>query len=272
MENTGLVQPVQYVLVDVTTGAQVRLADVFNQCDVQSAWMAAFRPDGRNLVLTVPASPNGDVLRAYDSTGGQLWTRNLGLGRHLAGAGAYTPDGKAIATVTLEGCADVCDRNQLAGRRWTVSYVDAATGADVNGPLLPPAPGMAIRALGWHSTDLIVVQYKPEDDLAKDYEYFDETGWFETGDVRVLALHANGTTSVLLDPPDDVTSIDIPQDLIREGAFGGPVPSPSLFPARWSVVARLSLCTAVPLLLLTAAAIAIIRHILRRRRSPVARA
>ncbi|GGM88829.1 hypothetical protein ACFFX1_34035 [Dactylosporangium sucinum] len=261
-----LVLPLRYALLDLDTADSVPLADIFEAGDVSLAWAAAFAPDGRNLVLTVPGSTNGTVLRAYDAGGTPLWDRDLGAERHLAGSGAYTPDGRAIAIITLDGCTDVCDRDQLAARRWTVSYVDAATGADVAGPPLPAAPGMAMRALGWHGTDLVVVQSRPEDGLAKDDEYFTETGWYETGDVRVLALRSDDTVSVLLDPPNDVTSIDIPQDLIRDGTFAGPTSSPSLLPVRWGVLMQVSLCTAVPLLLIAAGAVVVVRRVLWRRR------
>jgi hypothetical protein len=280
-ESKRLFAPARYILVDLRTGAQLPLADVFEHNEVESAWEAAFAPDGTHLALTVPApagaAPGSTVLRGYDTTGKQLWTRDLGDRRHLAGAGAYTPDGRAIATVTLDGCVTKCTGEQLLDRAWTVSYVDAATGADAGGPALPVVRGMAVRALGWHGTDLVVVHYEPE---PGDGGSGDDTGWGGTRHVRVLALHqghpggdtkgdTSGDTSVLLDPPDDVGSIDIAQDLVRDGRFGGPVPSPSIFPVRWGVVVQGALCYGAPLSVLVLIVVVIVRRF-RRRPSPAA--
>ncbi|MER7279046.1 hypothetical protein ABT369_31865 [Dactylosporangium sp. NPDC000244] len=42
----------------------------------------------------------------------------------------------------------------------------------------------------------------------------------------------------MLDPPAAVSSIDIAQGLLGEGRFGGPVPAPAAFPARWPALAQ----------------------------------
>jgi hypothetical protein len=254
--------PAQYVLVDLASGAEVPVDDVFVRDPVASAWVAAFAPGGHGFVATRP-SAGGTELRGYDAAGRRLWTRDLG-DRRLAGAGAYTPDGSAVALLTVDGCTNTeeCDHDQLAARRWRVSYVDAATGADREGPALPAVTGPAVRALGWHGDTLVVVQYELEDELLR---HSDATGWSVTRHVRVLALRPDGTTSVVLDPPGDVSSIDIAQDLLRDGRFGGPVPAPAALPARWSVIAQGALCLPVPVLLATAAIVVILRAVRRRR-------
>ncbi|WP_432837725.1 hypothetical protein [Dactylosporangium sp. CA-092794] len=256
--------PAQYVLVDLAGGALVPVDDVFVRDPVASAWVAAFAPDGRGFVATRPAAGGGTELRGYDAAGQRLWSRDLGDRRRLAGAGAYTPDGSAVALLSVDGCADTkeCDHDQLAARRWQVSYVDAATGADREGPALPAVTGPAVRALGWHGDTLVVVQYELEDDIRQEP---DDTGWAETRHVRVLALRPDGTAGVVLDPPAGVSSIDIAQDLLGDGRFGGPVPAPAALPARWSVVAQGALFLLVPVLLATAAAVVILRAIRRRR-------
>ncbi|MEV8512024.1 hypothetical protein [Dactylosporangium sp. NPDC051484] len=254
----------QYVLVDLAGGAMAPVDDAFMDDDSDdSAWLAAFAPDGRGFVATRPAA-GGTELRGYDATGRRLWTRDLG-NRRLAGAGAYTPDGSGVALLTIDGCTRQCDHDQLAARRWQVSYVDPATGAGREGPALPAVTGPAVRALGWTGDTLIVVQYESEDGVTPSQ---DETGWEPTRHVRVLALRPDGTISVALDPPADVSSIDIAQDLLRDGQFGGPVPAPSILPARWPVVAQgalFALCLLVPVLLATVAVVVVLRAVRRRR-------
>ncbi|MET7398251.1 hypothetical protein ABZS66_32655 [Dactylosporangium sp. NPDC005572] len=252
--------PAQYVLVDLASGAEVPVDDVFVRDPVASAWVAAFAPDGHGFVATRPAA-SGTELRGYDATGRRLWTRHLDDRQRLAGAGAYTPDGSAVALLTIDGCTNTkeCDHDQLAARRWGVSYVDAATGADREGPALPAVTGPAVRVLGWSGGTLVVVQYELEDETLLEP---DETGWSETRHVRVLALQPDGAVSVVLDPPGDVSSIDIAQYLLRDGRFGGPVPDPAALPARWSVIAQAALCLLVPA---TAAVVVVLRAVRRRR-------
>ncbi|GGM85436.1 hypothetical protein ACFFX1_05930 [Dactylosporangium sucinum] len=255
----------QYVLVDLAGGALTPVDDVFVRDPVASAWVAAFAPDGRGFVATRP-NANGTELRGYDAAGRRLWTRDLG-DRRLAGAGAYTPDGSAVALLTIDGCTKECGHDQLTARQWHVSYVDAVTGADREGQALPAVSGPAVRALGWTGGTLVVVQYELEDEILLEP---DETGRSETRHVRVLALQPDGAVSVVLDPPAEVSSIDIAQNRLRDGRFGGPVPDPAALPARWSVIAQAALCLLVPVLLATAAVVVIRRAV--RRRSVAARA
>ncbi|WP_432994256.1 hypothetical protein [Dactylosporangium sp. CA-233914] len=258
-QNEG--SPAQYVLVDLASGALVPVDDVFVRDPVASAWVAAFAPDGRGFVATRPAAGGGTALRGYDAAGRRLWSRDLG-DRRLAGAGAYTPDGSAVALLSIDGCPNECDYDQLAARQWHVSYVDAATGADREGPALPAVTGPAVRALGWHGDTLVVVQYESEDDIGQNP---DETDAWGTRHVRVLALQPDGTVSVVLDPPADVSSIDIAQDLLRDGRFGGPVPTPAALPARWSAVAQSAPFLLVPVLLAAAVVVVVLRAVRRRR-------
>ncbi|MDG6108058.1 hypothetical protein Daura_45475 [Dactylosporangium aurantiacum] len=249
----------QYVLVDVASGALLPVDDVFTRDPTASAWVAAFSPDGRGFVATRPTT-DGTELRGYDATGRRRWTRDLGQ-RRLAGAGAYTPDGSAVALLSIDGCPKDCDHDQFLARRWRVTYLDAATGADREGPALPEVTGPAVRALGWHGDALIVVRYEYEDGAQGP----DETDPWGTRHVRVLALRPDGTTSVVFDPPADVISVDIAQDLLREGRFGGPVPEPAALPARWSVIAQEAPCLLVPVLIAAAVIVVVWRAVRRRR-------
>ncbi|WP_238006418.1 hypothetical protein KZZ52_15890 [Dactylosporangium sp. AC04546] len=226
--------PVRYVLVDLASGAVTPVDDKLRWDRNASAWGAAFAPDGRGFVAARPAG-KGTELRGYDATGRRLWTRDLGS-RRLAGSGAYTSDSSTVALLTVDDCPFQCDHDQRDARRWRVSYIDAATGTDREGPALPEVTGAAVRALGWHGDALVVVQYQSEDDVTAATT--DDTDAWGTRHVRVLALRPGAAVNVVLEPPADVSSIDIAQDLLRNGRFDGPVPAPAMLPARWSVVAQ----------------------------------
>jgi hypothetical protein len=252
----------QLTLVDLASGAELPIDGPAPRDVNRFAWAAAFAPDGASFVAAFPAG-GGTELRAFDATGHRRWIHDLGA-RRLAGAGAYTADGSAIAVLTMTGCADDCDLAQLAERRWSVSYLDAATGAERGGPAVPAVGGAAVRALGWHGDALVVVRYEAGTALVSG---LDETGWSQTRHVQVLTLRPGAEPQVVLDPPAHVNSIDVAQDLIRDGEFGGPVPPASMLPARWSVLGQLGLCLLLPLAAVTAAVVLIRRRVLRRRKA-----
>ncbi|MFF5227756.1 hypothetical protein [Dactylosporangium sp. NPDC000521] len=253
----------RYVLVDLASGAVTPVEDRLLWDGNASAWGAAFAPDGRGFVAARPAA-HGTELRGYDATGRRLWARDLGS-RRLAGSGAYTSDSSTLALLTVDECPFQCDHDQRDARRWRVSYIDAATGTDREGPAVPEVTGAAVRALGWHGDALVVVQYESEDHVTAA-----ESETQEIRHVRVLALRP-GAVDVVLDPPADVTSIDIPQDLVRNGQFDGPVPAPAMLPARWSVVAQGALCLLCLLAPVAAAVVVSVRVWAARRRRAAAR-
>ncbi|MER7279590.1 sigma factor [Dactylosporangium sp. NPDC000244] len=127
----------QLTLVDLASGTELPIDGAAPRDVDRFAWAAAFAPDGASFVAAFPTG-GGTELRAFDANGQRRWSHDLGS-RRLAGAGAYTADGSAIAVLTMTGCADDCDPAQLAGRRWTVSYLDAATGAERGGPAVTAA-------------------------------------------------------------------------------------------------------------------------------------
>lgn len=255
--------PVRYVLVDLVSGAVTPVDDKLRQDANASAWGAAFSPDGRGFVAARPAA-DGTELRGYDAAGRRLWTRDLG-GRRLAGSGAYTSDGSALALLTVDDCPFQCDHDQRDARRWRVSYIDAASGADREGPALPEVTGAAVRALGWHGDALVVVRYESEKYTTADKG---DTDTGSTRHVRVLALRSGGAVDVVLDPPGDVRSIDIAQDLVRNGRFDGAVPAPAMLPARWSVIAQgalFVLCLLAPVAVIVVILVRVVRAVRRRR-------
>lgn len=233
----------RFVLLDLATGTSTVLSDYLSFLDVRAASQGAFAPDGAHLVLS-----EGTTLRMVDRAGATVWSRDLGPRRHLAGVGAFTPDGTRITTVTLEGCFDHCDEAALAARRWTFGYLDAATGADASGPTLPPVTGMAVRALGWiRGAELAVLRYEPERGVVKETSVgWDDVGWWETGHVTLLGLTPGRAPRTVFDPPDGVLTLDVPADLLTAGRFDGPPSHASPIPVRVGVlVGYLALTTLV---------------------------
>ncbi|WP_045744750.1 hypothetical protein [Actinoplanes rectilineatus] len=258
----------RFALLDLDTDTLQPLGEVTSTVGMQAAARGAISPDGTRIVLT-----DGATLRAVDRTGATAWTTTLGERQRLAGAGAFSPDGARIAVAELDGCLDACDEDALAARRWTISYRDATTGAATTGPVLPAVTGSGIRALGWsQGRDLVVLRYEPEDDAFRPARGdasttgWDDTGWYETGHLTLLALGPDGTTRTLLDPPDGVLTLDVARDLLEAGSFGGPTPTADPFPARgiiWLALAPI-LLIASPLLF------GLALHLRRRRAYPVA--
>lgn len=218
------------VLFDLDNG-NIKPINEYGRADhIRTASAGAVAPDGQSFVVT-----EGAKVRLVDRTSKTLWTADLGPRRYLAGVGAFTPDGTRIATVTLDGCLDTCDTAALAARRWTFGYLDARTGKEVAGPALPPVTGLSVRALGWgQGTELVALRYAPEVGAHKTAgdQYWNDTGWDQTGHVTLVGLRPDGATRTLLDPPDGVLDMDIPRDLLEAGRFGGPSSRPSIFPAR----------------------------------------
>src|SRR5262249_4444492 len=134
--------------------------------------------------------------------------------------------------------------------QWTFSYLDARTGAPADGPDLPAVGGQDVRALGWtRDGALVVLRTEP------------------TGHVTLLGLSPDGTTTTLLDPPERVTSLDVAQDLVVAGRFGGPGSSASLTPVRdlagwWYYLVPSLICVVTVL----GVVLAVLRGWVRRRR------
>jgi hypothetical protein len=114
-------------LVDVATGAATDLGPA----DEWSS--AAWASDGR-LAYTM-----GHRIVVGDATGRTLGSFSPPFGSVLAGKGAWTPDGRAVAVVPAEA------------RRWAPRWFDPAGGREVNGPALPAIGGEVFEGslLGW---------------------------------------------------------------------------------------------------------------------------
>jgi hypothetical protein len=237
-------------LLDLATDTVVPLGEEHPADAIRRASRGAFAPDGEHLVVT-----DSSGVRLIDRTGKSLWTTALSDRQALAGSGAFSADGARVAIAELDGCLDRCDGAALAARRWSISYLDAATGKPVGGPVLPGVTAMSIRAVGWTAGgDLVVTRHEPEPDAVKEPgQVWDDTGWAETRHLTLVALGADGTVRTLLDPPGDVGTMDVAADLVRAGRFGGPAPAAAAFPARgiiWVTVGWSVFLAAVLLLIL----------------------
>jgi hypothetical protein len=220
------IQPARLALLDLTSGAVRTLLDLGDLNKLRTASLAAFSSDGQHIAVTV-----GDQIRLIDTTGTVEWTASMGPRRYLGGVGAFTPDGRRITVLTLDGCRDKCDRGALAARRWSFGYLDAATGADTTGPVPASVTAMAVRMIGWrYGTDVVALTYRPEHDAAS--QVGNDTDFWAVGGSKLVALPADGTIEVLLDPPDEVVGMDVARDLLEAGRFGGPAREPTALPAR----------------------------------------
>jgi hypothetical protein len=199
---------------------------------------AAFSPDGRSVVLSMIEldSIRDAYLVALDLSDGRvIWRVSTsappyGTLTTLAGPAAWTSDGR-IALLDYGHCTDTCDL------RAKLRYIDAQTGTDL--------PGTPIDLPGTNLPRLIAS--RPGEGLVVVVD--------ERSHPVVVFVRADGTRVTLLDPPREVTGIDIPRRLAEAGQFGGP----SKRPAPWPVDPRLWILVAVILVML-----APLRHLIWR--------
>jgi hypothetical protein len=165
-------------------------------------------------------------LRLVDDRGTTLWTVPLPAGYTLAGGGAFTPDAQRITLAHSEPCAGPC----AVAPPWVVTYVDSATGATADGPVLPTIIAAQIRAVGWSGPTadspggLVVVRYLPREDAIG--ERGDETA----GPADLYELAPGALPRLVLDAPYEVTDMDVAAVLVRAGRFGDTPSVPSLLP------------------------------------------
>lgn len=221
------------LLVDPRTGTSRALLDIPHRQAIQPVHFAAFSPDGRQLAAAL-----GDQLVVVDiATGTQRGLTTLGERQRLAGTGAWSLDGQRIAVTSFEGCATACSAAKLNQRTWQLGQISARTGQPADSPgEFDPLRGAAVRLLGWQRTGHAVVVRYVDEEVAGVISGAagPETYYKAVIDVDLLALRPRGGTSVLLDKPArQVWDIDVPQNLLREGRFGGPSPAPGVLPLPW---------------------------------------
>lgn len=187
-------------LVDVESGASRRLYTLSALFD--DVLRAAFSPDGARLAIQ-----RGDKLIAVDVATGRIdasvaraWTF------HLAGPGAWAPDGRLAIWDAGNACAG-CDWN-FAEPTFRLAFVDLSSGAAQDGPAVDEVTSRVPRLLGWQPDGSPVVET-----------------YRQTQGPQVVALHPGGGQRLLIDAPSQAHHVDIAADLLTAGHFGAPPPS-----------------------------------------------
>jgi hypothetical protein len=232
-------------LLDLTTGDVKVLADL-GSAPVHRAQLAAFAPTGRRVAVQV-----GNALQVIDlTTGARKTLTTLTAGRRLAGVGAWSSDGTQVAVLTMSGCVQSCDQQQLDVRSWAVSELDTTTGLSTIGEY-PALKGLTARVLGrMPDGQLAVVRYRAYDKLRTDATgalsvngtAVDETDYKAVGGATLLGLQAGGGQHALVKLPSGVSHVDVAADLVKEGRFDGRSPRPMPLPApfwAWTLLAVL---------------------------------
>ncbi|MBX6723834.1 MAG: hypothetical protein IRY92_11475 [Dactylosporangium sp.] len=125
----------------------------------------------------------------------------------------------------MAGCETDCDTRALNACVPYIHYIDADSGARVDGPRLDGIVGVGAQLLGWQDDgDAVVTRHDARDGVHNGplRATWDGTEWSILRHVELLALHPGGGQTRLVDLPEGALSVDVPRDLIRAGAFGGP--------------------------------------------------
>ncbi len=238
-------------LVDVASGRFTELVPVTGGSLRRPVpgYSAAYSRDGHHLAIQV------DERITLIDDGVPTGSFAVPAGSRLAGKGAWSPDGRALALVADQRFSS------------TVSFVDATSGKPT-GAALPAQEGVTTqRLLGWRPDGAAVVAaYLPEPDVPATFDVRDEddhpTNFAAVRRVELRALTPAGAARTLLSPPDQVLAIDVADDALASGAVrpGGPAP---VWPAAPSIAAA-----AVALLLLPLVGlVGLVVLLMRRRRA-----
>ncbi|PWU57628.1 hypothetical protein DLE60_24105 [Micromonospora globispora] len=212
-------------VVDTSDGHETTIADVDMTANFDG-WLAAFSPDGTKL-----AYQSGNRIVVVTPAGAPIAAFAVPAGTRIAGKGAWTRDGSALAVVAERPCG--CGRTYDA--RWTLTTIDASTGATMGTAYIVDGV-VAIRVLGWtHTGRPVVATYDAgtAGDLDPSYQIvdfrphsdagIDQTGLYMSGvenldnvfGTRVLVLAAAGPPQVLLaSSSPGAESVDIADDVI----------------------------------------------------------
>jgi hypothetical protein len=203
-------------------------------CQLKPA--AAFSPDGRSLAVV-----SGSSVYVVDVASGQSRPLvDLPEKSALDGPGAWNRDGLLLLW-TVTPCRNDCGGDPVP--TFTATYVDTRTGAFTRGPRFDPVSADAARVLGWQPDGSIVVHLLHSAIIPM-------VPTSEPERSELVALHPAGGRTTLIQLPDGAADVDVPRQLIEQGAFGGPSPSTvariadmlSGHPVGLAIFAALGLC------------------------------
>jgi len=198
---------------------------------------AAFSPDGTKVAVSY--SGQLKVLRIDD--GSTMLGKGLPPGVGLADPAAWTPDGHSIALIAKQACYSGCERDALGVTvRWQLSYLN------LSDPQLtiveqphPSRVGSPYAVTGWVGGDPVLAIYGGDD---PDYSS------------SLARLKSDGTLETLAKV--DTSWLQVPQDVIEQGRFGGAPRGPSPLSAQpWAYA-----CLAVTLTMIGLPVLLIIRR------------
>lgn len=207
-------------LVDVGSGTHHRIGDLVPR-GVHDGYTVAFSPDGTRLAYQ---SAKTITVAALDGTVINRMTTDAGS--HLAGKGAWTPNGQGLTLVRQRQC---CDGDAYPSR-WQLTVVDPATGEAQPTPSLAELSGLvAVRLLGWSpSGEAVVAAFYPEpgtsvvgfdtaaETLALSHGQFTAYEWVRAA--KVLAVGPDATQRTLLSAPQQqMLSVDVADNVIANG-------------------------------------------------------
>lgn len=236
-------------IIDVQTGTYRRLTTVEGKLTLGFA--AAFSPDGQRI-----AYQSNDRLFVIDLNGTSISSTALKPGELLAGKGAWTPDGSAIAITVPQRCCIPVATN------WTIRFLDANTGQPATGPQFDTiTDATAIRVLGWATpTRAIVAAFRPERGTNR-FPPEDRTAYGNVGRVALLALEPGKRVATIFTSPIQILHIDIADNAIA----GGIVPSPPLPAPSAEFAIKIGAINGVALLVPAGISMAIVLTVRRRK-------
>lgn len=246
-----------------SSGAYRRVAA--SQGSLVPGFAVAVSPDGSLL-----AFQQGRDLLVYGVADAAMRTSTtLRAGALLAGKGAWTPDGSAVAIAVPSPVA--ADRPA----EWRIQLLDAVTGAVRTAQPFPPVTdAIAVRAQGWSPDGaLLAVAYRPEREgqwpLPSLLTDADRTRFENVRRADLVSLRpGDDQPRTLLRPPSQTLSLDVAQAAISSGhRFANPKPPP----VHLSPVKAFGVMVVGSLLLLLVV-IRVLGFTVRRPRRPVPRA
>jgi len=223
-------------LLDLATGGSRKILDL-GTAVFDPTTSVAFAPDGRHLAVQLDRT----VVLVDTAGGGSRTLATLGERQRLAGAGAFTADGTALAVLDLDGCAVACTNGARNQRRWGLVTLGVTSGRVRPDGGFDRVPGAAVRMVGWQRDGTaVVVAYRVEDDARYDREPAREApvAYREVEAADLLALRPGGGTTVLVRPRGvAMWDIDVASDLVVDGRFQAAAYRPAVFPAAyWAAV------------------------------------